>query len=303
VWSLGKHLTHHGHEVVFVVPPGSTCDFARVVHYDSAKPVQDQVGNVDLVHDFIGLSGYHVPFLGTLQGNAEPGHRFPRNTVFISKNHAERHGGSVVVYNSIDPEEYGPVDWSVERRSLLFLAMASWRVKNVRGAVRIARRARHRLSVIGGHRISFNMGFRLTLDPNVRFHGVIGGGRKHAIINRSSALLFPVRWHEPFGVALLEALYFGCPVFGTTYGSLPEVVTPEVGALANSESELADALKGLDRFDRRLCHEYVLDRFSADLMTRRYLELYQRVLEGESLHKEERVATAEASTGWLPMER
>ena len=33
-----------------------------------------------------------------------------------------------------------------------------------------------------------------------------------------------MRWHEPFGIALIEALYFGCPVFGTPYGSLPEIV-------------------------------------------------------------------------------
>jgi len=301
VWSLGKCLTRHGHEVVFVVPRGSSCDFAEVIPHDSDSPAQDLIGNVDLVHDFMGLTGFRTPSLFTLQGNAPPGTRFSRNTVFISHNHAKRHGGSVVVYNSIDPEEYGPLDWSVARESLLFLANASWRVKNVRGAIRIAHRAGRPLDVIGGHRVSFNMGFRVTLDPNARFHGVIGGEKKHRIINRSSALLFPVRWHEPFGIAMVEALYFGCPVFGTTYGSLPEVVVPEVGTLADSESALSDAAAEVSRFDRRFCHEYALDNFSADLMTRRYLELYQRVLDGEELHAEEPVATEEATTGLLPM--
>ena len=186
---------------------------------------------------------------------------------------------------------------------LLFLALASWKVKNVRGAFRIARRAGRPLAVVGGHRLNFNMGFRLTLDPNARFHGVIGGERKNRIINRSSALLFPVRWHEPFGVALIEALYFGCPVFGTPYGSLPEIVIPEVGVLADSESELARRLADVGQFDRHRCHQYVCDEFSAGLMTKRYLALYERVLNGESLHDHEPVTLDRGESGLLPMER
>jgi glycosyltransferase involved in cell wall biosynthesis len=143
---------------------------------------------------------------------------------------------------------------------------------------------------------------RVTPDPRVRFHGVIGGDRKHHLINRSSALLFPVLWHEPFGIAMVEALYFGCPVFGTTYGSLPEIVTPDVGYLADSESTLADELAHIDRFDRRRCHEYAVDNFSAALMTERYLGLYERVLNGESLHETEPIMPEGAEEGLLPME-
>jgi glycosyltransferase involved in cell wall biosynthesis len=147
------------------------------------------------------------------------------------------------------------------------------------------------------------MGIRLTLDPNVRFHGVIGGERKNLIINHSSALVFPVRWHEPFGIAMIEALYFGCPVFGTPYGSLPEIVIPEVGVLADSESELARRLGDIGQFDRRRCHQYACDEFSAELMTRRYLALYERVLNGESLHDHEPVTSDGSDPKPLPLGR
>ncbi len=301
-WWLGKHLTAAGHQVVYVVPPGSTCDFADVVPYDHSRPVDGQIpSGVDLVHDFAFSGPVALPSLTTLHGNMPPGAVLPRNTVFVSHNQAERHGGSVVVHNGIDPDDYGEPDWSASRDHLLFLALASWKVKNVRGAIRIARRAGLPLAVVGGHRLNLNMGFRLTLDPNARFHGVIGGERKNRIINNSSALLFPVRWHEPFGIAIVEALYFGCPVFGTPYGSLPEIVIPEVGVLADSESELARRLADIGQFGRRRCHQYACDEFSADLMTRRYLDLYERVLNGESLHDHEPVTLDRGESGLLPM--
>ena len=304
VWWLGKALVRLGHQVVYLVPRGSVCDFAEVIPYDVGHPPEQQLPAVDLVHDFGVLAGQvDVPLLFTHQSNGAPGERFPRNTVFISRNQAERHGGAVVVHNGIDPDDYGQPDWTARRDHLLFLALAAWKVKNVRGAIRIARRARLPLAVVGGHRLNFNMGFRLTLDPNVRFKGVIGGERKNRIINNSSALVFPVRWHEPFGIAMIEALYFGCPVFGTPYGSLPEIVIPEVGVLADSESELARRLADIGHFDRRRCHQYACDEFSAELMTRRYLALYERVLNGESLHDREPVVSHSSDPKPLPMGR
>ena len=82
---------------------------------------------------------------------------------------------------------------------------------------------------------------------------------------------------------------------------MPEIVTPEVGHLATSESELAAAVGDMGRYDRRRCHEYVCDEFSAELMTRRYLELYQRVMSGETLHETEPVKPATPESALLPM--
>ena len=303
-WWLGKQLTGAGHTVVYLVPPGSTCGFAEVSPYDPSRPLDGQIPTgVDVVHDFTVSGPVARPYLTTLHGNVSPGTVLPRNTVFVSHDQAERHGGSVVVHNGIDPDDYGEPDWTARRDHLLFLALASWKVKNVGGAIRIARRAGLPLAVVGGHRLNFNMGFRLTLDANVRFHGVIGGERKNRVINHSSALVFPVRWHEPFGIALIEALYFGCPVFGTPYGSLPEIVIPEVGVLADSESELVRRLAAIGEFDRRRCHQYACDEFSAGLMARRYLDLYERVLHGESLHDHEPVMPDDSGPKLLPMGR
>jgi len=289
---LGRALARRGHRVTYVVPEGSHAEFATVIPYGPEAPALSRLPpDADLVHDFGALSSPpDRPHLFTLQGNVPPGTSLPYNTAFISRNHAERHGGAVYVYNSIDPEEYGPPDWSHSRNHLLFLAMAAWRVKNVRGAIRIARRAGRRLAVVGGHRINLRMGVRITLDPNVRFHGIIGGPQKHRVINHSSALLFPVLWHEPFGIAIVEAMYFGCPVFGTPWGSLPELVPAEAGILSTSEGELVRHLAEVGEFDRRGIHQYAADTFSVDRMTEAYLTLYEQILAGERLHPEAPVA-------------
>ena len=38
------------------------------------------------------------------------------------------------------------------------------------------------------------------------------------------ALLFPIDWPEPFGLAMIEAMACGTPVIAYPFGSVPEVV-------------------------------------------------------------------------------
>ena len=140
--------------------------------------------------------------------------------------------------------------------------MAERRAKNVAGAIQVVLGAKARLDVLGGKRFNFRRGIRLTFSPSVRFHGMVGDAEKFSILNGSEGLIFPVRWHEPFGLAVIESLYFGCPVFATPYGALPEIVPDEVGRLSPSRSELIEAVRS-DRFDRRACHEHARDNFNS----------------------------------------
>jgi hypothetical protein len=73
-------------------------------------------------------------------------------------------------------------------------------------------------------------------------------------------------------------------VFGTPYGSLPEIIIPEVGFLTTTASGLADAVVQVNDFNRKTCHEYVMENFTNIHMMASYLRLYQKVLNGEKLN-------------------
>lgn len=284
---LVTDLARRGHAVTLIAAAGSRNPLADVRVYDPAVPVEAQLPEgTDLAHFFFTPPGpVPVPCLAWIQGNPAPDAPLHPNTVFVSRKHAGRYGAEAFVYNGIDPADYGPVDWARPRRYLHFLAKAAWKVKNLTGAMQVARRAGQRLVVMGGTRLSFAMGFRLTLDPRIRFAGMVGGEAKNRLLNGSRALVFPVRWHEPFGIAVIESLYFGCPVLATPYGSLPELVPPEVGVLSASASALAEAARDLGRFDPRRCHQWVMDRFTAPRVTEAFLPLYDKILNGIPLNR------------------
>ena len=203
--------------------------------------------------------------------------------MFLSQNHAQRYGSTEYVYNGLDWDAYGPVDFERPRSHYHFLGKAAWSVKNVRGAIAVARRAGVELDVLGGKRFNIKGGLRLTLSSRVHFHGMVGGGQKFGLLNASRGLILPVRWHGPFGLAIIESLYFGCPVFSTPYGALPELIAPEYGALADSAQALADAIQQR-QFDARACHAYAKQRFHARAMAQAYVRVYERVLDGEQLN-------------------
>lgn len=306
IWWLGKALVNMGHHVTYLVKAGSSCPFADVLVLQEKKPLSEQIpDDIDVVHlHFETTEILPKPHIVTLHGNINQAHTFHPNTVFISHNHAKRHGGEVMVHNGLDFDDYGKPDLNNPRRYLHFLGNAAWGVKNVRGAIDLAGKSGERLHVIGGTRVNFRMGLRITLTPHVRFHGMLGGDGKNALINGSKGLIFPVLWHEPFGLAIVESLYFGCPVFGTPYGSLPELLGgkmhenakksdwngvvdafySEVGCLSVKKSELVEAIKNADSYNRQHCHEHAVEHFSAARMANDYLKLYEKVLNGHDLH-------------------
>lgn len=286
IWWLGKELVKRGHKVTYLVAKGSTCPFANVLELNTEKPFNELMPNdVDVIHLNCGVNETpKKPYIITLHGNSNHQQALDKNTVFVSANHAARFGSNIFVHNGIDPNDYGKPMLNNQRHYIHFLGDAAWRVKNVRGAIKIAEKVKLPLHVIGGIRFNFNQGLRLTFSPNITFHGMKGGAEKNQIINQSKAMLFPVLWHEPFGIAIIESLYFGCPVFGTPYGSLPEIISKEVGFLSSKSEELITALQNVDTYNRHICHDYVMAHFTSLQMTNKYLQFYEQVLNGNSLN-------------------
>jgi glycosyltransferase involved in cell wall biosynthesis len=295
IWWLGKALTRQGHKVTYLVAKGSVCPFADIIFWDKNKPLDEQIpANVDVVHMHFPPREDRIskPHLTTIHGNGNTGEDFPINTVFVSSNHAERHNAQAFVYNGLDIEEYGPVDWNTPRKHLLFLAKASRKVKNLQQSIEIAKTLNEKIVIIGGSGFSFH--------PKIKYVGTIGGPTKLKYINESKALLFPVRWEEPFGLSITESMYFGVPVFGSTYGSLPELVKPDVGFISNSLSELTNAVREADSYNKMRCHEYVCDELSSKQMADKYLQYYQMVINGQPLNTTQPTTLTPETTVLLP---
>lgn len=287
VWYLAAELHQRGHQVTLLCKPGSSCSFARVLPLNNSLPLAAQIPtDCDLAHlHFPSAESLPIPSLTTNHGNRNSSEPFPVNTVFLSKNHAARYGADTFVHNGLNWDDYGRLNLEQPQRSYAhFLGNAAWRVKNVQGAIQVARKAQTRLKVLGGTRLNLKMGFRFTLDPRVQFYGMVGGTQKLELLRDSSALVFPVRWHEPFGLAVIESMFFGSPVFATPYGALPELVDEHSGTLSSSADELAYSLKHVQRFNRSYCHERARDLFHARRMCDDYLKLYERILNGETLN-------------------
>lgn len=298
IWGLGKALAEMGHSVSYMVAAGSACPFAReMLVYDPTKRFDIQVPDyIDVIHFNWVPPDMEItkPYIITLHGNINHACTMDLNTVFISADHARRHHGEVYVYNGLDWDNYSaPALDNIQRRYFHFLADASWKVKNVKGAIKITRQAHEKLEVLGGDRLNFNMGFRFTPDLHVRFRGRVDDVEKAKYVKASKGLIFPVLWHEPFGLAVIESLYLGCPVFATPYGSLTELVKKEVGFTSSSSSALSAALKDAGSYDRNTCHQYAADQFNARTMALNYLDKYEKVANGRPLHSKAPVITQE----------
>lgn len=304
ICGLAKQLTKMGHEVTILAKAGSKSADIPLLTLDEKKPVAVQIPpDTDLVHfHFEPKEPVSKPYLVTFHGKATDAQIFDPNTVFVSAQHAYEHGGSVFVHYGLDFENYGPPMLENRRLWFHFTSSSKWGRRNLRGAVDLAARADTRLHVLGGSRFDLRER-RITLSPSVRFHGHLSPGGRDALLNGSRGLVFPVVWPEPFGLAVVESLYFGCPVFGTTYGALPELLGrnmesrrphqgngqieafySDFGCLSVKKSELLEAIKNADSYDKAKCHAWAVEHFSVTKMAEGYLHLYEQVLNRRPLH-------------------
>ncbi len=115
--------------------------------------------------------------------------------------------------------------------------------------------------------------------PKISYVGNMSGDRKMNLIANSKALLFPIDWEEPFGMAVIEALACGTPVVAMNRGAMPEIIDHGVtGFLANNEEEFAEYMKRVDEIDPVACRTAVEERFGAITMAKSYIERYEEVI-------------------------
>jgi glycosyltransferase involved in cell wall biosynthesis len=279
VW-LARGLAELGHRVTLLAPSGSRVPEATLVALDRdeiRRPGFDLTGflpdSTDLLHAHAPLATAPAhPHVFTLHGNLRLGKTAPSNTIFVSADHARRHGATAFVYNGVDPSEF--VFRPKKDGYDLFLGRLH-SVKGYRWAMEGAKRAGVRLIVAGG--------WRLSLRRGLRFVGTVDGRRKVDLLAGAACLWMPALWDEPFGLTLVEAMLSGTPALGTRRGALPEIVTNDVGALGDTLEELVQLRGSIEDRDPMACRLRAEQWFSHTRMAQEYVRIYQHYLETNTL--------------------
>ena len=309
---LTEELVRRGHQVTLFASGDSETE-ARLVSVtrealrlrpDDVDPnlhlmlelglVFERAEQFDVIHshvDYFGLPFARLvrtPVLTTLHGRLDlPGLRtiYERYDtaplVSISDNQREPIPGAnwaATVYNGTDLNSF---TFREEVGDYFAFVGRICPEKNVEGAIAIARRTGVPLRIaakVDPVDVDF---YESVIKPlidgrHVEYLGELGDVDKDELLGSARALLFPVDWPEPFGLAMTEAMACGTPVLALRRGSVPEVVEDGVtGFVRDSEEDLADVADEVTTLSRRACRERVERYFSVEVMTDGYEAVYE----------------------------
>ncbi|MEA2331853.1 MAG: hypothetical protein QOH58_1991, partial [Thermoleophilaceae bacterium] len=124
--------------------------------------------------------------------------------------------------------------------------------------------------------------FEHEVEPHVdgdrvRYIGEVGE-EKRDLHAGARALLVPIRWPEPFGLVMTEAMACGTPVIAFPEGSASElVVDGETGFLVDDEHAMAAAVARLDEIDPARCRASANARFDVRAVGAAHERVYTHV--------------------------
>lgn len=313
---LVEELNRLGHEVTLFASGDSTAsarlipcasralrlseeviDFAPY-HLSMIEQVRRHLDEFDVVHFHIDLfhypaiKGWTCPTITTLHGRLDlpdlrPLYNIFSDTPLVSVSNAQRRPLPPVnwmdtIYHGL-PESllpFSPVGGSY----LVFLGRISPEKRPDR-AIEIATRAGFDLKIaakvdrVDQDYWSERIEPMVRAHPNVEYIGEVDDARKGQLLGNAAALLFPIDWPEPFGLAMIEAMACGTPVIAWRNGSVPEVIDDGVtGRIVDSMDEAVVAVFEVLGFDRSMIRNRFEERFSVGRMANDYLRVYQRLI-------------------------
>jgi len=185
-----------------------------------------------------------------------------------------------VVHHGLEPSMYPDVGPGGD--FAFFLGRLSW-VKAPDVALEAARRAGLPIVVAGSPHAGDDAPPRWREDvlapalgaPGVTWLPTVDLEAKRRLFAAARGLLVPLRWEEPFGLVMIEALLAGCPVIASARGAAPEIVVHGEDGFLVSDAEMADALDAARALDREAIQARARRRFSADRMAREYVSVYR----------------------------
>lgn len=254
----------------------------------------EQADAFDIVHnhfDFLPLTYSAMtttPVLTTIHGFSSPGilpvyKKYNRKTFYVSISDADRSPDLDyirTVYHGLDLTQFdfepAPDDY------LLFFGRIH-PDKGAREALQIARASGKKLIMAGI--IQDREYYERYVAPHIDDEQVVYVGsvdpvERNRLLGKALALLHPIRFDEPFGLSVVEAMACGTPVIAFNRGSMPELIEDgRSGFLVDSVDEAVAAVARVAEIERRQCRLRVEGHFSVARMIDGYLQVYAAMLE------------------------
>ena len=268
------------------------------VAYDAIEQAARNGRSFDVVHDHSGFTAVAmaarspVPVVHTLHGPFDEdttpfytrhGHKV---TLVAISRYQQEHAPPGVRITEMVPNPIRIQDWPFcdhKDRYLLWVGRFD-PVKGPHRAIAVARRAELPLVLAGPVQPGQERYFHREIEPHidgemVRYVGEIGGAARKQLFARAKALLMPIRWAEPFGLVMIEALVCGTPVLAFPEGAVGEIVIDgENGFQVADERQMIAAISWLDQIDPQRCRETVASRYDAPIIAERYETVYRRAI-------------------------
>jgi glycosyltransferase involved in cell wall biosynthesis len=272
-------------------------DFRPIHSLTQVKYVFNESDKYDIVHNHADayctpLTEFiKTPVITTLHNDyiipGTPQFNYFRNAcyyAFISKNQQERlHGlkSAGVVYNATDMNKY---KLCTEKKDYMFFIGNMTLGKGPDIAVKVARELKEKLimatKIDAKHEDFFQAKVKPYVDGKMtKLHKLISFEKKLKLYQQAKCLIFPIRWQEPFGLVMTEAMACGTPVVALDNGSVSEIVRHgETGFVAKNYSELKKYIKRVNEIDPKACRRWVEKNFSIKAMADGYEHVYKKIL-------------------------
>ena len=264
--------------------------------FDAIDQSADRGLPFDVIHDHSGFTALAMssrispPVVHTLHGpmvgetaRFYQRHAHKAHIVAISHSQVE-HAPAGVRAAAVVPNPVAVDRWPLctEKDDYLLWIGRLDPVKGAHRAIEAARLAGRPLILAGPIQTGQADYFRECIEPHidgrrVRYVGEITGARKQQLYAHAAALLMPIRWEEPFGMVMIEALACGTPVLAFAEGAAREIVIDgHNGLLVDDEAEMARATEHLSSIDPVVCRQSAASRYDVAIVVAGYLAVYRR---------------------------
>jgi len=125
------------------------------------------------------------------------------------------------------------------------------------------------------HRDYFETSMRGASSGDVEYLGPLDRGDLWRLLGGALALVIPLRWHEPFGLVVVESMAAGTPVIAWRMGAIPEIVDDSVtGYLVDDVAGAVDVIERVHLLSRSRCRSIAEERFSDQRMANSCSNIY-----------------------------